>query len=119
MGEAKRREAINAATRLLASGMLRRGLLIEAGWQTMRAHFLPKDMSPEEENRARDLFFSGAQHLFFSLMQGLDAGNDATRDDMNKMRRLDSELETFTEDFCRRHPNAADIHREMRRGPTQ
>ena len=110
MGEAKRRKLHET----LAGSLMRQGLLMEVGWQVMREHYLPAEMTAEEFQRYRDTFYAGAQHLFFSLTAGIDVGNDITRDDMRKMQQINSELTSFTEDFTRRHPDGIERFTEMR-----
>ena len=80
MGEAKRR-AVRAAHDMIAKGLVERGQLIAGGW---RAALLVMgwDTKPRAEQEAlRIAYFSGAQHLFGSMMAIMDEDREPTEAD--------------------------------------
>jgi hypothetical protein len=79
------------------------GKLIEAGWIGLRLAAIPLDTPPAQLDDMRIAFFSGAQHLFGSLMTILDPGEEPTDADLKRMDLIDAELRAFLEDFKLRH----------------
>jgi len=77
------------------------GKIIEGGWQSLRMLTLSPNATPLQLEEMRRAFFAGAQHLFASMMNMLDAGNDATDDDMRRMILIDSELAAFREEIVK------------------
>lgn len=82
------------------------GLLIEAGWISLRKVAIPAEASQEQLEAMRDAFFAGAQHLFASIMSILDPGDDEpTEADLRRMSLIASELDTFRKKLeLRFHP---------------
>lgn len=72
------------------------GFLIEAGWQSLKALVL-QDAPEIQIREMRKAFFAGAQHLFTSLMQVMDDGNEPTPDDLRRMEMVSVELEAYTD----------------------
>ena len=113
MGEAKNRKAAigsAAAVNLtrealdqLERDLIDKGLLIEAGFASLRAMAMAPDAPPEQVHEMRMAFFAGAQHLFGSIMQTLDPEAEPTDADMRRMDRIDAELRAFIDDFQLRH----------------
>lgn len=79
------------------------GLLIEAGFVSLRNVAMAKDATPEQVDEMRSAFFAGAQHLFASIMCALDAGEDATEKDLLRMSLISDELDRFLADYKLRH----------------
>jgi hypothetical protein len=102
MGEAKRRIVREAANQF-AKAASDKGLLIEAGWQALKAVWLHPDSPPEQVDQARQAFFAGAQHLFGSIMGILDPGEEPTEADYKRMDLISAELDAFIKDFELRH----------------
>jgi hypothetical protein len=86
-----------------ARRLIAQGKIIEAGWVGLRAVWLPADAPPHQVDDCRSAFFAGAQHLFASIMVGLDEGLDPTDADMDRMSAISTELAAFFVDFQRRH----------------
>jgi hypothetical protein len=61
--------------------LLDSGCLIEAGWVALRLAAVPMDASALQLDEMRSAFFAGAQHVFASIMHGLDR-------DWNRRRRI-------------------------------
>lgn len=92
-------EAINAITKRLVD----QGLLIEAGWQTLRAMSVSPRASQIQINEMRNAFFAGAQHLFASVLGILDPEEEITDNDMRRMDAIAKELQNFYNEFVAKH----------------
>ena len=109
MGEGKRRrEALTAGmVRDVATEVTKRltdeGKLVEAGWVIFRKLVLPKDAPEDQIREMRIAFFAGAQHVFSSIMNVLDPGEEPTEKDMKRMDHLHNELQRFAADFYARN----------------
>ena len=75
------------------------GTLIEAGWIGMRLACVPEDASEVQISEMRMAFFAGAQHLFSSMMQIMDADEEPTAKDLKRMDQIDAELRRFASEF--------------------
>lgn len=87
----------------LSRDLVDRGLLIEAGWQSMLATVVAKDAPAVQKEEMRDAFFAGAQHLFASIMSMLEEGAEATEADLARMSQISDELDAFIADYKRKH----------------
>jgi hypothetical protein len=81
-----------------------KGLLIKAGWLSYRLSAVPIDASPEVIKQINCAFFSGAHHLFQSLIAILNS-NDATpsEEDLARMNLISEELKNFVREFEAQH----------------
>ena len=95
MGEAKRREMIDELTK----GLVDQGRLVEAGWLSFRIMAIAPNAPQIQLDEMRVAFFSGAQHLFGSMMSFLEAGDDVTEHDLKRMDQVHEELEGFIKMF--------------------
>lgn len=102
MGEAKRR-VVHEAANLFAKEASDKGLLIEAGWQSLKAIWLHPDSPAEQVDMARHAFFAGAQHPWGSIVGILDPGEEPTAADLKRMDLIAAELDAFIKDFELRH----------------
>lgn len=73
------------------------GRLIEAGWRAYRKFILPRDASDQLADEAQMAFYAGAQHLFASIMSGLDPEHDPTDADLRRMDLIERELRVWAE----------------------
>ena len=112
MGEAKRRQAAGSsvapeltrdALDQLARDLIDKGLLIEAGFASLRSAAMADDAPPEQIHEMRMAFFAGAQHLFGSIMSALDPEADTTDGDMRRMGMITEELTRFIREYELRH----------------
>lgn len=72
------------------------GRLIEAGWQAMRVLVIPASASSIQLSEMRKAYFSGAQHLFASLMGVVgDDGGAPTADELRRVDLISDELDKF------------------------
>lgn len=77
--------------------MLKKGKIIEAGWVGYQL-LLGRPITPHYtlDDRRRQDFFAGAQHMYTSFMRIFDEGEEPTRADLKRMEQLHNELEIFT-----------------------
>lgn len=83
----------------LTRELMDKGKLIEAGWVGLRIACELEDAPAIQLEEMRNAFFAGAQHLFGSLMTGLDPEAEPTAQDMVRMDLIEAELKTFINDF--------------------
>lgn len=79
------------------------GLLIEAGWQTLKMLSIAPNAPQIQIDEMRNAFFAGAQHLFASIMGILDPGSEPTDADMERMDNIAKELQNFYNEFVAKH----------------
>lgn len=99
MMEAEERRAF--ATKI-AKYWIDRGMIVEGGFRSLVA-MAYADAPPEQVAIMRDVFFAGAQHLFGSIMQVLDPGNEPSEADLARMDNIDKELRRFIDEFSQRN----------------
>lgn len=80
-----------------------KGLLIESGWTGFRIACGLHDAPKDQLQFGREAFFAGSQHLFASILNFLEEGEDATESDLKRMDLIDAELDRFIREFCARH----------------
>jgi hypothetical protein len=97
------KEAFKAATKKLSIELADQGLLIEAGFLSLRALATAPDAPDDQVEEMRMSFFAGAQHLFGSIMHIMDEDREPTEADMRRMAQIQTELDTFIEDFSAKH----------------
>lgn len=71
------------------------GKLIEAGWAGYRMLVMSPDAPQLQIDECRMAFMAGSQHLFSSIMNVLDPGEQETEADLRKMDLIDKELRAF------------------------
>jgi hypothetical protein len=103
MGEAKQRAERDATRNKLVEALYKHlidsGQPVEAGWAIMKMIEWPElDAGPEYDAR-RMAFFAGAQHLFSSIIQTLDPGEEPTETDMRRLNLVSEELEKWAEEM--------------------
>ncbi len=106
MGEAKRRRDANSQEDAAFAAFTRRltdeGLVIEAGFDSLRSVF-PPNVPPKQLAEMRACFFAGAQHLFASIVAILDEDHDETAADLRRMDQIHAELARFGSEFRLRY----------------
>lgn len=88
---------------LLSRDLNDKGLLIEAGFVSLRMAAYKRDVPEAQLRELRMAFFAGAQHLFASILSILDPGAEPTDKDMQRMAAIDQELKRFIHDFELHH----------------
>ncbi len=72
-----------------------KGLLVELGWIGMLRYVIDKDAPQTQVDEMRKAFFMGAEHLFASIMNIMDADREITQADLARMTQIHDELELF------------------------
>lgn len=80
-----------------------KGMIIEAGWISLRLACDLVDAPADQLSEMRMAFFAGSQHLMGSIMTFLEAGEEPTDNDMKRMDLIHEELQAFIRDFELRH----------------
>jgi hypothetical protein len=86
-----------------------KGRLIEAGWLAFVATCYGKGMPADQHRELRSVFFAGAHHLFASIMNVLEEGEEPTEADMRRMDLIRYELDGFLQEYKREHDIPDDI----------
>lgn len=81
-------EAASQATKELTD----QGKLIEAGFAAFRVMVMAKDAPPIQISEMRLAFMAGAEHVFSSIMNILDPGEEPTPADLRRMDLIDKEI---------------------------
>jgi hypothetical protein len=89
--------------RRLERDLLDQGKLIEAGWVGYRLAVMPPDVGKVQLDETRIAFFAGAQHLFGTIMNAMEEGEEPTDNDLRRMDNVDKELQAFLEAFKLKH----------------
>ncbi len=74
--------------------------IIGGGWNAFVIVCKLQDAPPIQLSEMRKAFFAGAQHLFGSMMNVLEAGQEPTQKDMDRITGIHEELEEFTKEFA-------------------
>lgn len=107
MGEQKRRgermTPHDRHTQELTRKLVDDGKLIEAGWASLAAMWVPEGAPPRQVADFRKAFMAGAQHTWGSIMTMLDPGADPTTADLSRMDKIQTELDAFGAELARDH----------------
>lgn len=68
---------------------------IEKEWTTYRLFVMPSDASAVQVDETRKAFYAGAGSLFHTILNFLEEGQEATKDDLEKMSSIQKELQAF------------------------
>src|SRR4029077_20806120 len=79
------------------------GLLIEAGWQTLKMMSVPPNAPQIQIDEMRNAFFAGGQHIFSSIITILDPEEEVTEADIRRMDAIEKELQNFYKEFVAKH----------------
>lgn len=81
------------------------GLLVEAGWAAYAIVAMPKNADAAAIGECRMAFMAGAEHLFDSIMNFLDPGEEPTMADLRRMDLVQQEIDIWRAKlFERVHP---------------
>lgn len=87
---------LEAMCNAIAAEWADKGKLIEGGWQAfVKCKGLQDVPDPVVREMLHKMFFLGAQHLFASILNILDADRDPTEKDLMRMDLIHKELRTF------------------------
>lgn len=79
----------------ITADLMDAGKIIEAGWHGFRLMVVPPDAGMAQLRDMRAAFFGGALHLFTSIIKSMDAGDEPTEQDMQRIQLIQEELEVF------------------------
>lgn len=88
------RQIADALNRELAD----RGQIIEGGWKAFEILSL-QECSELQRTEMRKAYFFGAQHLWATVMNILEPGEEPTELDMERMSKINAELDRFVEEI--------------------
>lgn len=94
-----KKATIDAAVQAVTKEWMDKGKIIEAGWAAMRIVVIPADASATQLHEMRKAYFAGAQHLFASIVGGLEEDAEPTATDLRRMDMIDAELQKFAEEL--------------------
>lgn len=72
-----------------------RGKIVEAGWAAFRHFVVPKDAPAIQVREMQLAFMAGAEHLFSSIMNILDPGEEPTDADLRRMDLIHTEIDEW------------------------
>jgi hypothetical protein len=100
-----RREAIGKIASAIAGRAVDEGELIQIGFAAMIHATYPnwERMPLEQRDQLRMAFFGGAQHLWGSVFNFLEPGEEPTEKDLRRFDLIAHELNTFIEEWKQRH----------------
>ena len=101
MGESKRRRIEQAATDLTKE-LTDEGKLIEAGFAAFASLVIPKDAPTIQLREMQLAFMAGAEHVWSSIMNILDPGEEPTAADLRRMDLIQRELDEWRGKFSER-----------------
>lgn len=87
----------------LERDLIAKGLLIEAGFHSLRTMAIAPDAPADQIEWMRNAFFAGAQHLFATVLRVLEPGEEPTTADLLRMPLIQAELERFIVEFQAKH----------------
>jgi hypothetical protein len=103
--KSKRQKEIRKIIDAVAKDYADKGLLIEGGWEALKAVSMPPDAPQIQINEMRNAYFAGAQHLFSTIMSILEPGIETTKNDMRRIMLIHEELERFLRELKLKHWN--------------
>lgn len=110
MGESKRRReaaaerlgpvtgrerALQDVATAIGRELIDQGKLIEAGWAVFADAVLPPGVSEAQKNDMMISFFAGAEHVFSTIINMLEEGEEPTAADLRRMDKIHAEIERW------------------------
>jgi len=90
-------DIVQALNRQLADD----GQIIEGGWAALRKCFIPDNASASQVRAMRFAYLAGCQHVWASVFAALDAEERIGERDIERMVRLDAEMEQVSRELER------------------
>lgn len=91
-------EALKISDTILEE-LAKKGLIVEGGWQAMRAIAIPPDAPEVQLKSMRMAYYGGAQHLFSAIMSIMDPDDEVTPKDLERMTQIHNELEAWRKEI--------------------
>lgn len=76
-----------------------RGQIVEGGWRAYELLTGLSNAGKIQRDECRKAWFFGADHVFSSMLTMIDAGEEPTQNDLERMDKLDTELKNFKDQF--------------------
>jgi len=92
------KEAERQIAEALTRECIDRGQIIEGGWKALELLML-KTASDIQRSEMRKAYYFGAQHLWASIMNILEPGAEPTELDLERMTKINEELNRFIEEM--------------------
>jgi len=92
-------EKIRALAEEITKKLADDGSLIEAGFRAMCILYLPREVSSEQLDDMRCVYYLGADHIFTSVLSVLEPDAEPTDKDLERMTKVYRELEAFRKTF--------------------
>jgi hypothetical protein len=103
--EPKRQKEIRKIIDAVAKDYADKGLIVEGGWEALKAMAMPPDAPQSQIDEMRNSYFAGAQYIFGTIMSILKPGIEPTKKDMRRIMLMHEELERFLGELERKHWN--------------
>lgn len=87
----------------LEKTLIDEGKIIDAGFVSMKAIAMDPSATEAQVQDMRAAFFAGAAHLWGTIMNVLEEGEEPTENDMSRMDKIQAELDAFIKEFELRH----------------
>ena len=85
------------------------GNLIETGFNALRELVIAKDAPRIQVDEMRLAYMAGAQHLWASIMSVLDPGSGETPGDVQRMEKIQAELDSWRQTLELRLRSESDV----------
>jgi hypothetical protein len=86
---------IEQAASDLTKELTDKGKLIEAGFAAFAHYVVPKDAPPVQLREMHLAYMAGAEHVWSSVMNMLDPGEEPTEADMRRMDLIQREIDEW------------------------
>lgn len=86
---------IEAAASDVTKSLTDQGKLIEAGFAAFAHFVIPKDAPAIQLREMQLAFMAGAEHVFSSIMNILDPGEEPTEADLRRMDLIQTEIDAW------------------------
>lgn len=97
-----KRQLIEDAASDLTKKLTDEGKLIEAGFAAFAHYVIAKDAPVEQLREMRLAYMAGAEHLFSSIMNIMDPGEEPTDADMRRMSLIHTEIDYWRSQLSER-----------------
>lgn len=88
-----KRRVIDQAAHDLTKELTEHGKLVEAGFALFAHYTIAKDAPSVQLSEMRLAFMAGAEHVFSSIMNMLDPGDEPTAADLRRMELISKEID--------------------------
>lgn len=92
---AKITQLTEAQLQELVKNLAGAGKLVQAGWVACAMMYIDRSTPSKVEEKVRNAYFAGAEHVFKSIIAMLDPGDEITEADLNRMTLLHNEIEEW------------------------